>query len=260
MKKNFILFISGFLLLLFSCKDPTPAHQGPVQDPTNILSSFTNFWAYWYSDVRLSDDFIPYNENDSIVTKDFFLKEVVTGKYLPLKLKSNDSLSYYKLYRINNVSDSEITSNIIRFGKLYYQFYQMEGKPLPGFHFVDLNGNVYDNETCKGKLVALNFWFIGCTACQREMPALNKLVFSYKDRKDVLFVSIAPDNKNQLQAFLEKNPFGYAVIPDKNLYVADTLNINMFPTQMIIDRKGLIAKVPEDYKQLEIELKKELLK
>jgi peroxiredoxin len=106
----------------------------------------------------------------------------------------------------------------------------------------------------------LNFWFIGCTACVQEMPALNKIVASYKDRSDVLFVSITPDNPDSLKKFLEKHPFAYSVIPSKHKYVIDTLNIRMFPTQMIIDRKGLIAKVPEDYKQMEIELQKELLK
>lgn len=210
--------------------------------------------------MRLSGDFISYDENDSVVAKDFFLKEVSSGKYLPLKLKSNDSLNYYKLYPINNVTDSSITENIIRFGQLYYDFFQMEGKPLPGFHFVDLNGKIYNSKTCKGKVLVLNFWFIGCTACEREMPFLNKLVASYKNRDDVLFVSIAPNNEKQLKTFLEKKPFAYAIIPDKSLYVNDTLNIQMFPTQMIVDKNGLIAKVPEDYKQVEIELKKELLK
>jgi hypothetical protein len=76
----------------------------------------------------------------------------------------------------------------------------------------------------------------------------------------VLFVSIAPNNANELNAFLEKNPFAYAIIPVKSLYVTDTLNIHMFPTHMIIDKKGLISKIPEDEKQLEIELQKELLK
>lgn len=40
----------------------------------------------------------------------------------------------------------------------------------------------------------------------------------------------------------------------------DTLDINMFPTQMIVNRNGEISKVPEDYKELEIELRKEFLK
>lgn len=230
-----------------------------VQDPKNILSSFINFWTYWYNDVKLSEDFTPYDENDSIISKDLFLRQVCTGNYLPVKYKVNDSLNSYKLYPIEN-KDTSIASIIVMFGDLAYQFFHMEGKPLPEFNFTDLKGRVYNPQTCKGKVVVLNFWFIGCTACVQEMPALNKIVASYKDRSDVLFVSITPDNPDSLKKFLEKHPFAYSVIPSKHKYVIDTLNIRMFPTQMIIDRKGLIAKVPEDYKQMEIELQKELLK
>ena len=259
MKRSLICIIILFTLIFTSCKDSIPAHEGPIKDPKSILYSFPNFWSYWYSDVRLSEEFVPYNENDSVVSKDFFLKKVLTGDYLPLKLKSNDSSSYYKLYKINEPVDSSITDEIKRFGTLYYQFFQMEGKPLPGFNLVDINGNVYNNETCKGKIVVLNFWFIGCQACREEMPSLNKLVYLYKDRKDVVFLSIAPDHPEQLKKFLEKTPFTYAAVSDINK-LTETLKIYMFPTQMIINRKGEIAKVPEDDKELAIELKKELLK
>jgi hypothetical protein len=49
-----------------------------VQNPKNILSSFVNFWTYWYNDVKLSEDFTPYDENDSLISKDLFLREVCT--------------------------------------------------------------------------------------------------------------------------------------------------------------------------------------
>lgn len=218
-----------------------------------------NFWTYWYNDVKLSEDFIPYDQNDSIISKDLFLRQVASGEFLPVKYKVNDSLNSYKLYKIEK-ADSSITSEIIRFGKLSHQFFQMEGKPLPGFNFVDLNGNIYNNETCKGKIIVLNFWFIGCAACKEEMPALNKIVASYKNRNDVLFVSLTPNDPDSLKKFLEKDPFAYAVIPRKGKYVIDTLDIRMFPTQMIVNRNGGIAKVPEDYQQMDVELRKELLK
>lgn len=261
MKHIYIYIISLVAFISLSCKSDAPGHGGPVADPKYLLSSFNNFWAYWYNEVRLSEDFVPYNENDSVVTKDYFLKKILSGEYFPLKLKSSDSLSYYKLCKINAAADSSIKNDIVmRFGALSYQFFKMEGKPLPGFNFVDINGSVYNNETCEGKVIALNFWFIGCTACQREMPELNKIVASYKKRNDVIFLSIAPDNADELKKFLKKTPFNYAAIPGKNRYVTDTLNISMFPTQMIINRRGEIAKVPEDYKELAIELRKELLK
>lgn len=260
MTKIFIYIIFTFALFSSSCKNQVPAHGGPVIEPDHILSNSLNFWTYWCNDVRLSEDFVPYNENDSVVSKDYFLKAVSSGKYFPLKLKSNDSSSYYKLYKISNTVDKSIREDIVmRFGELSYEFFKMEGKPLPGFNFVDINGHVYNKENCKGKIVVLNFWFIGCTACKLEMPDLNKLVASYKDRNDVVFVSIAPDKADSLKKFLQETPFNYAAVSDIN-HLTKALNIQMFPTQMIVNRKGQIAKIPEDDKQLVIELRKELLK
>ena len=242
-----------------SCRSQAPSHGGPTANPQFILSSLDNCWAYWYQEVRLSENFVPYNENDSVISKDYFLREVSSGKYFPLKLKSNNTLAYYKLYKISKKVNKSIREDIVmRFGELSYEFFKMEGKPLPGFNFVDINGNVYNKENCKGKIVVLNFWFIGCTACKREIPDLNKLVAFYKHRKDIVFLSIAPDKPDSLKKFLKKMPFNYAAVSDIN-HLTERLNIQMFPTQMILNRKGEIAKVPEDAKELAIELEKELL-
>lgn len=231
----------------------------PVQDPKHILSSFINFWTYWYDEVKLSEDFAAYDENDSLISKDLFLREICTGNYLPLKYREPDSTFSYQLYPLKKHKNS-IVSTIVQFGTMAYNFFQMEGQSMPDFHWYDLNGNLYDSTNCKGKIVVLNFWFIGCTACVQEMPELNKIVANYKNQKDVLFISMAPDSPDKLKTFLQKTPFAYAVIPLKNKYVTDTLGIQMFPTHMIIDRNGLIAKIPEDYKQMEVELREQLKK
>ena len=258
MKNNSLCILSVFALLVFSCNSKT--HEGPINEPSVILSNYNNFWSYWYNDVRLSDDFIAYNENDSAITKELFLKKVATGNYLPLKLKSLNSLNYYKLYNTPDTIDNNIKEELIRFGKLYYQYFQMEGKPLPGFNFVDLNRTVYNPETCKGKIVVLNFWFIHCTSCVAEMPALNHLVDSYKDNDKVLFVSLALDAKNELEKFLSKTKFNYAVVPDKGNYLTDTFKIFQYPTHVILNKEGFVSKIPENNQQLEIELKEEILK
>lgn len=257
MKPIFIYFFGLIILGFSACKEHIAPKLISAQDPEYILSNFNNFWTYWYLDVRLSENFVPYNANDSIVSKDYFLRAVSTGAYLPVKLKVTPSA--YQLYKINDPVDPSITEEIKRFGKLYVHFFQMQGKPFPEFNLVDINGNVYNKKICKGKIVVLNFWFIGCSTCRKEIPDLNKLVASYKNRKDVVFISIAPDKSEDLKNFLAKTPFNYAAVSDIN-HLTNKLNIQMFPTQVIINRKGQIARVPEDYQQLEKELKNELLK
>lgn len=94
----------------------------------------------------------------------------------------------------------------------------MVGKQFPDFHFVDLNGKTYDRKNTKGKILGLKSCFIACQACNEEMPALNELTDRYKNRKDILFVSIAFDSEQALTRFINKRVFKYAVVRVKKSF------------------------------------------
>jgi len=125
-----------------------------------------------------------------------------------------------------------------------------EGQALPNFNFTDIDDNVYNPATIKGKIVVLKCWFIHCTACVAEFPELNKMVDEYKDRKDVVFVSLASDNKEELKAFLQKRKFNYAVVASQGNYMINRLNISAYPTHSLIDRNGRIVKVTNTIEEL----------
>ena len=103
----------------------------------------------------------------------------------------------------------------------------------------DLNGNIYDQESLKEKVVVINFWFINCPPCRMEIPELNELVAEYKDNKDVVFLGIALDERYKLDEFLKGMPFQYNII-EKGTYLAQNYGINSFPTHVVIDRTGKI--------------------
>jgi thiol-disulfide isomerase/thioredoxin len=48
----------------------------------------------------------------------------------------------------------------------------------------------------KGKIVVIKCWYIHCAACIKEFPEVNNLVRKYKDRKDIIFISLAEDTPN----------------------------------------------------------------
>lgn len=136
----------------------------------------------------------------------------------------------------------------------------MEGQQIPEFNFTDLNGNKYNTTTTKGKILLLKCWFINCIACVKEFPECNKLVDDYKDRNDVLFISLASDTRNELKKFLNTKVFKYAVIPQMDNYMTNQLNINMYPTHLLVGRTGKIIKVANSVEELEPFLKKEIEK
>jgi thiol-disulfide isomerase/thioredoxin len=124
-----------------------------------------------------------------------------------------------------------------------FNLFKMEGLPLTEFNFTDLNGNKYTNENTKGKTIILKTWFINCKACVAEFPELNEFVEKYKQRNDMIFVSLALDSKAELENFLQKNDFEYQVVPNQKEFIDKKLNLQMFPTHIIVDKIGTILKI-----------------
>jgi peroxiredoxin len=119
----------------------------------------------------------------------------------------------------------------------------MEGKQLPSYDFTDLSGKRYDKTSTKGKILLLKCWFINCVACVKEFPELNRLVDSFQNRSDILFVSLASDDKQKLTSFLQKKPFKYSVVPNQEKYMEEQLGIAAYPTHVLVDKDGKIIKV-----------------
>lgn len=245
-----------FLIMPYSSCTHNSPYGDPVEVPSEILKDQTNFLKY-YNSLKLSENFIALDTCSRTITKGEFLKAVSSGAYLPLKLTSGDSL-YYKLYKIKTPNQNMIW--IQDMGDREYKRYQMEGKILPNFNFIDLDGKIYNQETTKGKIVVLKFWFIGCIPCVEEMSDLNELVSQYRNRQDVLFVSLAFDDAKDLKKFLTKTKFNYATVANQKNYLINDLRINSYPTHVIINKKGNVVKVLGSWQEMKSVLKQESLK
>jgi peroxiredoxin len=132
--------------------------------------------------------------------------------------------------------------------------------PAPTFDVTSLKGKTFKLEELKGKYVVLNFWFIHCPPCLREIPQLNKLVTAY-GKRNFVFIAFTTDNKYALDDFLKRKPFTYNIIPKGNAVIdkyADPATGDMkFPTHVIIGPDGEIRFEAEGASAL-IPLQKEL--
>ena len=232
----------------------------PEVDPFHIQSKFVNWLTYQNTKIMLSRDFIALNSSNKIIPKELFLNELIQGNYIPIRLQSNDSEYYYKLFKILPSSDTSIKATIVETAIEEYQHYKMERTPFPKFNFMDVNGTAYSNETIKGKIVVIKCWFIHCPSCIKEFPLVNALVDQYKNNKDVLFLSLAEDSIQELSTFLTNKPLSYSVIPKMKNYMNESLHISSFPTHFIISKEGLISKILINYESLEVALEKECQK
>jgi len=104
-----------------------------------------------------------------------------------------------------------------------------------------MEGNVISSESTKDKVVFLNFWFTTCPPCIREIPELNTIYQKYKDNPDVVFASVCRDNEERVISFIKKHPIDIpiSVVSKNNI---DVFNVDGFPTNILIDKKGNYKK------------------
>ena len=120
-----------------------------------------------------------------------------------------------------------------------------KGKTAPPLVAMTMKEEGFNLAELKGKVVAINFWFIGCKPCLIEIPELNEVVAKYKDQ-NVVFLSIALDAKNQLIPFLQRTSFDYEVIPDGRS-IAKKFDVGGYPTHFLIDQKGKVQFYQKGY-------------
>lgn len=219
----------------------------PVVRPQQILKSSTAFWNYTLQYVRLYEEYNAVDNQSKSLTKEAFLRQLLTGRYLPLRLASTDSAALYQLYPLPANVDQNLKALLQQWAGNEYHYYRAEGKPLPPYRFVDMNGKVYSPETMAGKILVVKCWFVHCVACVAEMPALNTLRQQYRNRSDIEFVSLCLDSRDKVAAFLEKTKFDYATVPNQTTYLEDQLKISSYPMHFVINKQGLVVKQVDRY-------------
>lgn len=232
----------------------------PLVKTAVILKSFTDFLVYQDKHLNLTEQFIAVDTASNIISKDSFLYLLSSGNYLPVKSNADDGYTYFQLYYLKATDHADIRLTLKEWANQQIKYYKMEGQPLPGLNFTDINGNIYNTASTKGKIVVLKFWFISCAPCVEEMPALNEIVQEYKNRDDIIFLSLAMDSREQLIAFLTKRPFNYPVVADQRNYMLKELKIANYPAHLIINKEGLVTHVFGKYEDMSKALKAESFK
>lgn len=248
-----------FLSVLSSCGNAQPVTEATTINPAKLIKDFTAWYNYTYYNVKLSQDFIGLDVDSTSINKTTFLNKLLAGDVVAIRTRMVKDRPVYKLYRFAGINNDIIdTSKQLAYNEK--KNYSMEGQPLPAYSFTDIAGKTYNPASTSGKVLVIKCWFIHCVACVEEFPECNKVVEENKASKDVLFVSLAFDTKQQLAEFVKIKPFKYAVVPGMEDYMNNKLAISEYPTHILVNKTGTIVKVVNTIEELEPFLKKEIAK
>lgn len=117
--------------------------------------------------------------------------------------------------------------------------YFTNGEKMASFRAYDMGGKRVELKDLLGKVVVLNFWFVDCPPCRREIPELNTLVAGYANNPDVVFIAIALDKRADIKTFIKENPYNYRHIASGR-EISSAYKVTMFPTNVVVDKTGTI--------------------
>lgn len=101
-------------------------------------------------------------------------------------------------------------------------------------------GGNFSLKSLEGKVVFLNFWATWCGPCRVEMPAMERLYRSLKDRGLEMLAVNVQESEKDVSAFMQQNRLSFPALLDSGS-AAQRYGITAFPTTYIIDREGLIV-------------------
>jgi len=147
---------------------------------------------------------------------------------------------------------------------------QLQGEPLiaqsystqTGFLFKSFTGNEFSSgklislKDYKGKYLFIDFWGTWCKPCVEELPSLTRLHQNI-NKDQIAFLGIAShDNTESLRGFLKKKPvLWHQILSDSSNKIMETYNVEMFPSNFIIDPDGRIVAKNLHKEELENKLK-----
>jgi thiol-disulfide isomerase/thioredoxin len=112
------------------------------------------------------------------------------------------------------------------------------------FSIKDLQGNVVDFNSFKGKVVFLNLWATWCGPCRSEMPSIEALYKSIPDKENVVFVMLSmdrPEHQGKVVKYMEDKSYTFPAYTLNSNLSSQLREVQSIPTTFIISKDGLIA-------------------
>jgi thiol-disulfide isomerase/thioredoxin len=114
-------------------------------------------------------------------------------------------------------------------------------KHAPHFRAKTTNGESFNNESIKGKVVLLEFWTTWCPYCRTEEPLVDQINRDYADKGLIVLAIDVAQSKKKVKQYLAAHPRSCRIVLTDDTNLAAMYAATSYPIYVIIDRDGNIA-------------------
>ena len=121
----------------------------------------------------------------------------------------------------------------------------LEGNMAPDFTLNDINGKPLTLSSLRGKWLILDFWGSWCGWCIKGMPKMKEYYAKYQDKLEILGVD-CNDTVEKWKGAVAKHELPWLHVywdKEKGDNPLELYHVDNFPTKIIIDPEGKVAKV-----------------
>jgi thiol-disulfide isomerase/thioredoxin len=113
------------------------------------------------------------------------------------------------------------------------------------FDFSNKSKLTISNDDLKGKVVLLDFWFIGCPPCWKKFPILQSIYEKYKGNSSfALFAVNRSDNPNRVFTRIEDKGYTFPVLLSTQKAM-DDFGVYVYPSVVLLNKKGEVVFMGE---------------
>lgn len=114
-------------------------------------------------------------------------------------------------------------------------------EPAPRFNATTMNGEKFNNDSIKGKVVLLEFWTTWCGYCDQELPFVERLNDEFGNKGLIVLAIDVGESKKTVRKYLKTHPRKTRVVLMDDTNLAAMYDANVYPIYVVIDRDGNIA-------------------
>ena len=114
------------------------------------------------------------------------------------------------------------------------------GSPAPDFSLTDIDGNHLNLTTFRGKILLIDFMYIGCASCELARPVLEDVYAAHSDVMAALSIDIYPtDTEAMLLTYRDQKGIAWHIARDTN-DVQGKYSVGAVVRLFLVDQNGIL--------------------